>query len=460
MISSTLVYSIFFSDLFGAIGVPRKISRTIVVGKKADIVKKFLYVLSYFIRCSEVHENTDPQCLNFIVNEPYLDVSLSPTTSEKTLLESSGSGLGSARRTPTLSGSSGGGGRASIGGESLNLQLFQKHSCDSDSAETKLSQTSTTADLGSVNEPGPLLKTPGCQRKGTDVSSPKIILSCDNYLCGENSFSSRNGGKPSIQASCVLKSPPVSSISQQDHGEVFFGSLNGHQAPSIGMSELHNYSYVSNESMCLDKLTPSMISAIDNVPTNSSNDVIDLSDISQQVVRSQSFSGGKIRSQLKMTQLFDKDAAKNSAALNTRTSMDFQKFSMTKSQEEKGDVEELSPTFVNKVPKSPVNDLTDLSDFSEQVVRSQSFSGGKIRSRLAQQLETNTAKTSVAVNRGKSVDLQKFPSTKSQEGKECDRGADTSSSTCPVESKKDTEARPVVSRQCSLCRPTTLARHR
>ncbi|XP_064612338.1 folliculin-interacting protein 2-like isoform X2 [Liolophura sinensis] len=44
-------------DLYGAIGFPLRIARTVVVGKKADLVNKFLYVLSYFIRCSEVHES-------------------------------------------------------------------------------------------------------------------------------------------------------------------------------------------------------------------------------------------------------------------------------------------------------------------------------------------------------------------------------------------------------------------
>ncbi|CAL1529000.1 unnamed protein product [Lymnaea stagnalis] len=72
-------------DLFGAIGLPLKISRTMVVGKKAEVVKDFLYILSYFIRCSEVHENSDPQCLSKIVNDPLFDASLSPTLSEKTL---------------------------------------------------------------------------------------------------------------------------------------------------------------------------------------------------------------------------------------------------------------------------------------------------------------------------------------------------------------------------------------
>ncbi|XP_014777165.1 folliculin-interacting protein 1 isoform X1 [Octopus bimaculoides] len=46
-------------DLYGSIGNPLRLSRTVVTGKKADLVSKILHVLSYFIRCSEVHENID-----------------------------------------------------------------------------------------------------------------------------------------------------------------------------------------------------------------------------------------------------------------------------------------------------------------------------------------------------------------------------------------------------------------
>ncbi|XP_033750955.1 folliculin-interacting protein 2-like isoform X2 [Pecten maximus] len=46
-------------DLYGAIGFPLKVARTVVVGKKAHIVKKILYILTYFIRCSDVHENDE-----------------------------------------------------------------------------------------------------------------------------------------------------------------------------------------------------------------------------------------------------------------------------------------------------------------------------------------------------------------------------------------------------------------
>lgn len=44
-------------DLYGAVGFPLRLSRTVVTGKKVDVVSRFLNVLSYFIRCSEVHEN-------------------------------------------------------------------------------------------------------------------------------------------------------------------------------------------------------------------------------------------------------------------------------------------------------------------------------------------------------------------------------------------------------------------
>ncbi|KAK7464612.1 hypothetical protein BaRGS_00037851 [Batillaria attramentaria] len=55
-------------DLYGAIGYPLKVARTVVVGRKADIVKKFLYVLSYFIRCSDVHEAPYVNCLPSILD--------------------------------------------------------------------------------------------------------------------------------------------------------------------------------------------------------------------------------------------------------------------------------------------------------------------------------------------------------------------------------------------------------
>ncbi|XP_026866793.2 folliculin-interacting protein 1 isoform X2 [Electrophorus electricus] len=43
-------------DLYGAIGSPVRLSRTVVVGRRQDLVQRILYVLTYFIRCSELLE--------------------------------------------------------------------------------------------------------------------------------------------------------------------------------------------------------------------------------------------------------------------------------------------------------------------------------------------------------------------------------------------------------------------
>ncbi|XP_063343087.1 folliculin-interacting protein 1 isoform X1 [Pelmatolapia mariae] len=43
-------------DLYGAIGSPVRLSKTVVVGRRQDLVQRLLYVLTYFIRCSELLE--------------------------------------------------------------------------------------------------------------------------------------------------------------------------------------------------------------------------------------------------------------------------------------------------------------------------------------------------------------------------------------------------------------------
>ncbi|XP_075065938.1 folliculin-interacting protein 1 isoform X2 [Mixophyes fleayi] len=43
-------------DLYGAIGSPVRSSRTVVIGKRQDLVHRLLYFLTYFIRCSELQE--------------------------------------------------------------------------------------------------------------------------------------------------------------------------------------------------------------------------------------------------------------------------------------------------------------------------------------------------------------------------------------------------------------------
>ncbi|XP_068134958.1 folliculin-interacting protein 2 isoform X2 [Hyperolius riggenbachi] len=44
-------------DLYGALGSPVRMTRTVVVGKRKDLVQRILYILTYFIRCSELQEN-------------------------------------------------------------------------------------------------------------------------------------------------------------------------------------------------------------------------------------------------------------------------------------------------------------------------------------------------------------------------------------------------------------------
>lgn len=42
--------------MYGAIGSPVRLARTVVVGKRQDMVQRLLYFLTYFIRCSELQE--------------------------------------------------------------------------------------------------------------------------------------------------------------------------------------------------------------------------------------------------------------------------------------------------------------------------------------------------------------------------------------------------------------------
>nr|XP_008110122.1 PREDICTED: folliculin-interacting protein 2 isoform X4 [Anolis carolinensis] len=44
-------------DLYGAIGSPVRMTRTVIVGKRKDLVQRILYVLTYFLRCSELQDN-------------------------------------------------------------------------------------------------------------------------------------------------------------------------------------------------------------------------------------------------------------------------------------------------------------------------------------------------------------------------------------------------------------------
>ena len=48
---------LFSRDLYGAVGFPLRVARTVVVGKDSRLVEQVLNILSYFIRCTEVFEH-------------------------------------------------------------------------------------------------------------------------------------------------------------------------------------------------------------------------------------------------------------------------------------------------------------------------------------------------------------------------------------------------------------------
>lgn len=50
-------HCIYLGDLYGAVGSPARMARTVIVGKHKDFVQRILYVLTYFLRCSELQEN-------------------------------------------------------------------------------------------------------------------------------------------------------------------------------------------------------------------------------------------------------------------------------------------------------------------------------------------------------------------------------------------------------------------
>ena len=45
--------------MYGFVASPGRIARTIVVGQKSGLVRRILYILTYFIRCNEVYENVE-----------------------------------------------------------------------------------------------------------------------------------------------------------------------------------------------------------------------------------------------------------------------------------------------------------------------------------------------------------------------------------------------------------------
>ncbi|KAM9678749.1 folliculin-interacting protein 2 isoform 4-T4 [Trichechus inunguis] len=89
-------------DLYGAIGSPVRLTRTVVVGKQKDLVQRILYVLTYFLRCSELQENQLTWSGNHGEGDQVLNGSKITTALEKGEVEESEYVVVTVRNEPAL----------------------------------------------------------------------------------------------------------------------------------------------------------------------------------------------------------------------------------------------------------------------------------------------------------------------------------------------------------------------
>ncbi|XP_066487766.1 folliculin-interacting protein 2 isoform X2 [Tiliqua scincoides] len=89
-------------DLYGAIGSPVRMARTVIVGKRKDLVQRLLYVLTYFLRCSELQENRLTWSEKVGKGEQALNGSNITTALEKGEVEESDYVVVSVRNEPAL----------------------------------------------------------------------------------------------------------------------------------------------------------------------------------------------------------------------------------------------------------------------------------------------------------------------------------------------------------------------
>ncbi|XP_053439534.1 folliculin-interacting protein 2 isoform X3 [Nycticebus coucang] len=89
-------------DLYGAIGSPVRLTRTVVVGKQKDLVQRILYVLTYFLRCSELQENQLTWSGNHSEGDQVLNGSKIITALEKGEVEESEYVVVTVRSEPAL----------------------------------------------------------------------------------------------------------------------------------------------------------------------------------------------------------------------------------------------------------------------------------------------------------------------------------------------------------------------
>ncbi|XP_040827268.1 folliculin-interacting protein 2 isoform X2 [Ochotona curzoniae] len=89
-------------DLYGAIGSPVRLARTVVLGKQKDLVQRILYVLTYFLRCSELQENQLSWCGDHSAGDQVLNGSKIVTALEKGEVEESEYVVVTVRNEPAL----------------------------------------------------------------------------------------------------------------------------------------------------------------------------------------------------------------------------------------------------------------------------------------------------------------------------------------------------------------------
>uniref|UniRef100_A0A8C5YVX5 Folliculin interacting protein 2 n=1 Tax=Marmota marmota marmota TaxID=9994 RepID=A0A8C5YVX5_MARMA len=89
-------------DLYGAIGSPVRLTRTVVVGKQKDLVQRILYALTYFLRCSELQENQLTWSGNHSEGDQVINGSKIVTALEKGEVEESEYVVVTVRNEPAL----------------------------------------------------------------------------------------------------------------------------------------------------------------------------------------------------------------------------------------------------------------------------------------------------------------------------------------------------------------------
>ncbi|NXT31936.1 FNIP2 protein, partial [Pelecanoides urinatrix] len=89
-------------DLYGAIGSPVRLTRTVIVGKRKELVQRLLYVLTYFIRCSELQENQLTWSEKAVEGEQVLNGSKITTALEKGEVEESDYVVVTVKNEPAL----------------------------------------------------------------------------------------------------------------------------------------------------------------------------------------------------------------------------------------------------------------------------------------------------------------------------------------------------------------------